>query len=142
MAEGCSAKHGWKLQAPPPSAGRLALGAWGERVAERYLEGLGMVVVERNWRVRDGELDIVAWDPEGRRWTVVEVKTRTSEAFGHPFEALSAAKRARMWRVGVAWIAEHRDLVQGRRLRFAALGLIGPDPATARLELLPDLDVR
>ncbi|WP_404433303.1 YraN family protein [Microbacterium lacus] len=115
-------------------------GRAGEDRAAHHFESTGFTIIDRNWRCRAGEIDLVALSRD--EIVVVEVKARTSEAFGHPFEALSAAKRARMWRVGVAWIAEHRDLVQGRRLRFAALGLIGPDPATAQLELLPDLDVR
>ncbi len=115
-------------------------GRAGEDRAARHFESTGYTIVDRNWRCRAGEIDLVAVSRD--EVVVVEVKTRTSEAFGHPFEALNDAKRSRMWRVAMAWVAEHRDIVQGRRLRFAALGLIGADPATALLELLPDLDVR
>lgn len=121
-------------------AAKDEFGRAGEDRAARHLESTGFTIVDRNWRCRAGEIDLVALSRE--EVVVVEVKTRTSDAFGHPFEALNALKRARLWRVGMAWIAEHRDLVQGRRLRFAAIGLIGADPATARLELLSDLDVR
>ncbi|MGC5626740.1 YraN family protein [Georgenia sp. Z1344] len=128
-------------QAPPPSAGRLALGAWGERVAERYLEGLGMVVVERNWRVRDGELDIVAWDPEGRRWTVVEVKTRRSTTFGDPVEAVTADKAARLRRLSRAWVVARatrarpwdpeagQEAYRGARIGIDVIGVLLTDGA-------------
>ncbi|MSY98262.1 MAG: YraN family protein, partial [Actinobacteria bacterium] len=64
-----------------------ALGQYGEEVAARYLSGLGMKVIERNWRCEFGEIDIVA--SEGIALVVCEVKTRSSEAFGSPFEAIT-----------------------------------------------------
>ena len=72
---------------------------------------------------------------------VVEVKTRRGEGFGHPFEAIDARKRTRLWRLAVEWAAAHRDAVQGRRLRIDAIGLTGADPRTARLEHLIDVEV-
>ena len=52
-----------------------------------------------------------------------------------------ARKRARLWRLAVAWTAAHRDSMQGRRLRIDAIGLTGADPRTARLEHLVDVEV-
>ncbi len=71
----------------------------------------------------------------------VEVKTRRGDAFGHPFEAIDARKRVRLWRLAVAWANAHRDVVRGRRLRIDAVGLTGADPATALLEHLVDVEV-
>lgn len=116
------------------------LGRAGETRAARHLESLGYSIVDRNWRCRAGEIDLVA--TIGRELVVVEVKTRSGPGFGHPFEAIDGAKKARLWRLAMAWIAEHREIVQGRRLRFAAIGIVGADPATATLEILPDLDLR
>ncbi|TDN92702.1 YraN family protein [Microbacterium sp. BK668] len=110
------------------------LGRAGEDRAARHLEALGYEVLSRNWRAPGGELDLVV--ASAAEIVVVEVKTRRSEAFGHPFEAVDGVKKARLWRLAMAWIAAHRDLVQGRRLRIDAVGLIGPDPATAALEHL------
>ena len=67
-----------------------AVGAYGERVAERFLLEAGLVVLERNWRCPFGEIDIVARD--GDCLVVCEVKTRSSPAFGHPVEAVTAVK--------------------------------------------------
>ncbi|WP_203579644.1 YraN family protein [Microbacterium hibisci] len=115
------------------------LGRAGEDRAARYFEERGFTVLARNWRCRDGEIDLVVAD----RMTVavVEVKTRRGEGFGHPFEAIDARKRVRLWRLAVAWASAHRDLVQGRRLRIDAVGLTGATVEAARLEHLVDVEV-
>lgn len=82
-----------------------AVGAYGERVAVRHLCSAGMVVLDRNWRGRDGvagELDIVARDGD----TVVfcEVKTRRGTAFGSPAEAVTPAKARRIRALAAAWL--------------------------------------
>jgi putative endonuclease len=58
-----------------------------------------------------------------------------------PVRGDDARKRARLWRLAVAWAAAHRDVVQGRRLRIDAIGLTGAAPASARLEHLVDVEV-
>lgn len=121
-------------------AAKDELGRAGEDRAVRHLQELGYAVLDRNWRCRAGEIDIVA--SIGSDLVIVEVKTRRSEDFGHPLAAINAVKRARLWRLAMAWIAEHRHPVKGGRLRFAAIGVLGPDPATGRVEMLPDLELR
>lgn len=77
------------------------VGARGEQFAAEHLEALGIEVLERNWRCRAGELDIVARD--GEQVVCVEVKTRTSLSFGHPFEAVTPQKLARLRRLVTLW---------------------------------------
>ena len=67
-----------------------AVGAYGERLAARYLLEAGMQVLDRNWRCDQGEVDIVAMDD--RCLVVVEVKTRRSLAFGPPVEAVTPSR--------------------------------------------------
>ncbi|GAA0279365.1 YraN family protein [Cryptosporangium japonicum] len=81
---------------------KQAVGAYGERVALRYLEQAGLVVLDRNWRCAAGELDIVA--REGDALVVCEVKTRRGERHGTPAEAVIAAKAARLRRLAMHWI--------------------------------------
>lgn len=118
-------------------AAKDVLGRAGEERAAQYLEQCGYVVLDRNWRITDGEIDLVV----ARRdeLVVVEVKTRRGEAYGHPFEAIDQRKQSRLWRLAVAWIAAHPAEAQGRRLRLDAIAIIGPDPATGVLEHLEDL---
>jgi putative endonuclease len=118
-------------------AAKDVLGREGEDRAARHFQSRGYEVLERNWRTRDGEIDLVVARPG--QLVVVEVKTRRSEGFGHPFEAIDARKQHRLWRLAVAWIAAHPDAAQGRRLRLDAVAIIGPDPATAALEHIEDL---
>ena len=84
-----------------------AVGRYGERVAVRYLEAAGMRVLARNWRCRDGELDVVALD--GGCLVVCEVKTRRSGVCGSPAEAVTPAKLVRLRRLTAAWRAERGE---------------------------------
>ncbi|HEU5223571.1 MAG TPA: YraN family protein [Candidatus Lumbricidophila sp.] len=77
------------------------LGARGEQLAADHLEALGMEILTRNWRCREGELDIVARD--GADLVCVEVKTRSTTSFGHPFEAVTAQKLSRLRRLAALW---------------------------------------
>jgi putative endonuclease len=73
---------------------RQQLGAEGEaRVADHY-EARGYTLLERNWRCRDGELDLVL--RTGRTLVICEVKTRSSAAFGTPAEAVTRVKQAKL----------------------------------------------
>lgn len=120
--------------------GRMAekdeVGRAGEQRAVEHLRSMGYRILDRNWRCPQGEIDIVA--TRERELVVVEVKTRRSEAYGHPLEAIDARKSARLWRLAAAWIAAHPDDARGRRLRVDAIALVGTDPASARLEHLED----
>ncbi len=68
----------------------MKLGEWGEEQAERYLRKKGYLVVEKNFRCRLGEIDIIAM--EGAKLVFIEVKTRKSQSFGLPCEAVNTMK--------------------------------------------------
>lgn len=112
-------------------------GRAGEQRAVEHLTGLGYRILDRNWRCRQGELDIVA--ARAGELVAVEVKTRRSDRFGHPFEAVDARKRARLWRLACAWTVANPSLSHGRRLRVDVIGITGPDPRDASLEHLEDV---
>ncbi|WP_125132126.1 YraN family protein [Microbacterium sp. 10M-3C3] len=108
------------------------LGRAGEERAARYLSGRGYEILDRNWRCPQGEIDIVAVD--GRRLVVAEVKTRRSDRFGHPLEAVDRRKAQRLWRLAMAWIRAHPEQARGRMLRLDAIAIVGDDPAMGALE--------
>lgn len=84
---------------------RRRLGQWGENVAALHLEAGGLALVERNWRCRSGEIDLVARD--GETIVFVEVKTRRGRDFGAPEEALTAHKAKKLMQLGEIYMAEH-----------------------------------
>lgn len=118
-------------------AAKDELGRAGETRAAVHLHSLGYEILDRNWRSREGELDLVA--TRERELAIVEVKTRRSLEYGHPFEAIDERKRARLWRLALGWVREHPEQARGRELRLHAIGIVGPDPADASLEHLRDL---
>ncbi|MDD7541137.1 MAG: YraN family protein [Mobiluncus porci] len=82
------------------------LGLAGEDMAVWFLEASGYEIVDRNWRCRIGEVDIVALTPE-MQLAFVEVKTRSSHRHGTPGEAITYPKLSRMRRVMGAWFSVH-----------------------------------
>lgn len=98
---------------------RAEIGALGEQLAVDHLRGLGLQIVERNWRCRYGELDVVAAD--GRILVFVEVKTRTGDQFGGAVAAVTPAKVRRLRRLAGLWLAEHRDAWAAVRLDVVAI---------------------
>lgn len=81
-------------------------GAFGEEVAAQYLLARGDEILDRNWRIREGEIDLVTLGVDGF-FHFTEVKTRSSLAFGHPLEAITPEKAHRMARLALAWLATH-----------------------------------
>lgn len=118
-------------------AAKDELGRAGEERAAQHLTGCGYTVLARNWRCAQGEIDIVA--TQGDHLAVVEVKTRRTAAFGHPFEAIDRRKRRRLWQLAQAWIIENPQVARGRVVRLEAIGIIGADPARGSIEHLVDI---
>ena len=99
-----------------------ALGRYGEELAARHLIEDGFVVLERNWRCEDGEIDIVARD--GETLVVCEVKTRSSTRYGSPFEAITERKLHRLERLGMRWMRERG--VRPQRMRVDIVSVLRP----------------
>jgi len=95
------------------SHARRALGAAGEEAVARWYARAGYSVLARNWRVREGEIDLVA--RRGATIVFCEVKTRRGDAFGTPAEAVTARKQARLRTLAVRWLAAfdaHADVLR------------------------------
>jgi putative endonuclease len=112
------------------------LGRAGESLAVDYLRREGFTIIERNWRCPSGEIDIVARD--GETTVFVEVKTRTSLATGHPFEALHRNKIARMRRLAGLWCEGH-PTVRGD-IRLDAIAVLSPSLDAPSIEHLRMVD--
>jgi putative endonuclease len=93
---------------------RRRLGIAGEDAVARWYEAAAYEVLDRNWRCRDGELDLVV--RRGSTLVFCEVKTRASTRFGAPVEAVTATKQRRLRTLATRWLAEHD--ARRRTLRF------------------------
>jgi putative endonuclease len=89
------------------TSSRAALGDAGERLAERRLTALGWQIIERKWRVRGGEIDLIALD--GDELVFVEVKTRRGSPQGTAEEAVDARKAARLIALGDRYVGDHPE---------------------------------
>lgn len=101
-----------------------AVGAYGERVAARALVDLGMVIIARNWRCPTGEIDIIARD--GESIVFCEVKTRRSQNFGAPAEAVNPIKVRKLRALAATWLAVNPEM-RGD-VRFDVMS-VWPQPA-------------
>jgi putative endonuclease len=110
-------------------AAKDVLGRRGEDLAAAYLTEQGLVVLDRNWRCRLGELDIVATD--STRLVVCEVKTRSGTRYGLPAEAVDARKARRIRLLAGAWLAAHR--VPWVEVRYDVLAVLVEPGAPARV---------
>lgn len=100
-------------------AAKDRVGRTGEELARSWLERNGMEILDANWRCPVGELDIVALD--GDELAFVEVKTRTSTAFGHPAESITREKLARLRRLAGSWLEAHEVHASGMRIDVVAI---------------------
>jgi putative endonuclease len=102
---------------------RRSLGATGEQLAAEHLIRRGYAILDRNFRTRAGELDIVA----ANRYTLVFVEVKTLRAGGErrPFDAINLRKRAKVRRMASAWLAARgANRPRLRELRFDAIGIV------------------
>jgi putative endonuclease len=101
---------------------RHRLGQRGEQLAAEHLARRGFDIVERNFRTRWGELDIVAFD--GRTLAFCEVKTRRLSCAGaEPLDAVRAHKRSQVRKMAGQWLLERADRPYAEVIRFDAIGV-------------------
>ncbi|MFC6706303.1 YraN family protein [Flexivirga alba] len=117
---------------------RRELGRRGEEEAARYLQLQGLTVIERNWRCREGEIDLVALDDTGDCLVVVEVKTRTSERFGRPVEAVTPVKARRLRVLAARWLADHP--IATPNVRIDVIGVLWRPGGLLEIEHIQGVD--
>jgi putative endonuclease len=112
------------------------IGVRGEDLACAELERQGLQVLERNWRCRLGEIDIVAAEAGASGLTMVfcEVKCRSGLGFGHPLEAITFTKRRTLRQLAAVWMRQHR--VKASAIRLDAIGVVlapGEEPSVTHV---------
>lgn len=113
-------------------AAKDELGKRGEKIAAAFLEDAGFEIIGRNWRCPQGEIDLIA--REGGELVFVEVKTRSSTAFGHPLEAITVQKLARLRRLAQSWCEAHPGAYRG--IRIDAVAVLAPARGAVQLDHL------
>jgi putative endonuclease len=111
-----------------------ATGAVGEELAASYLRERGYVILERNFRCKGGEVDIVARD--GATLVFVEVKARRSMVYGVPQLAVTPFKQRQIARAAQYWLAKNHKV--GSAARFDVLAILLPAGAAAVVEHIPN----
>ena len=101
------------------SRARMNLGKRGEDLATAELERSGYEIVDRNWRCRAGEVDIVARRDDA--WVFFEVRTRRGRNFGTPEESVTPAKQERMTEVALEYLVAHEEEDPDWQMGFVAV---------------------
>ncbi|HHL35609.1 MAG TPA: YraN family protein [Desulfobulbaceae bacterium] len=96
-----------------------SVGRYGEDIAAAWLSEHGYVIVERNYRRRFGEVDIIA-EQDGYL-VFIEVKTRSSSRFGTPFDAVTLKKQQQLSRIAGEYLQHHGQT--NTRCRFDVLAV-------------------
>jgi putative endonuclease len=104
-----------------PNDHRARLGRLGERLALEHYVRLGFRLLERNYRVRAGELDLIVYD--GRTIVFAEVKTRRAGGWD-PLEAITHTKQRRLRVLAASWLSDQRSPPRATELRFDAVGVV------------------
>jgi putative endonuclease len=121
---------------------RQKLGRRGEEIAARHMERAGWRIVARNYRVREGEIDLIA--ARGRTLVFCEVKTlvhrgRPARGPANPVESVGYRKQVQVRRIARAWLAQHADRRLGvADLRLDVIGVVlSPDGRLLHLDHIP-----
>lgn len=99
------------------------IGAAGEDLAVRMLKECGYQIIDRNWRCRFGELDVICRDPRSARLVFAEVKTRTTQQYGGARRGIGREKYSRLRQLVSLWISRHPDLGQGCGVRIDLIAI-------------------
>jgi putative endonuclease len=108
----------------------LRVGDRGENAASEHLEAQGYRILARNYRCRDGEIDLVA-DDQGVL-VFVEVKTRSPSAYGSPRDAVTPAKRRKLARTAAHYMLAHTEQERAYRADIVEVGMLRGAVAAVR----------
>lgn len=111
---------------PPPSNGNKGTGELGEEIAANFLIARGFRILERNFRCKGGEVDIIARDPGDKSLVFVEVKARRGLSYGVPQLAVTPFKQRQISKAALTWLSKNR--LHDTNARFDVIAIIlAPD---------------
>jgi putative endonuclease len=107
---------------PPESGGNKGTGELGEEVAAEFMTARGYRILERNFRCKGGEVDIIARDPGDRSLVFIEVKARRGLSYGVPQLAVTPFKQRQISKAALTWLAKNR--LHDQNARFDVLAIL------------------
>ena len=116
----------------PPTLNNRGIGDLGEDLAVSFLEGKRYRILERNYRCKGGEVDIVARDPRDKSLVFVEVKARRDLSYGVPQLAVTPFKQRQISKAALTWLARHRS--QDANARFDVIAILFADGGAPTIE--------
>ncbi len=111
-----------------------SLGFEGEELAEKFLEKLGYKILEKNYRTKFGEIDLIGID--GDAVAFIEVKLRSGKRYGNPSEAIDHKKRSQIGRVALHFLSRKR--MNNFICRFDTVSLLPAEKGNYECELIKD----
>ena len=111
---------------------RKSLGKFGEDLVRKHLKKSGCRILEQNYQIKMGEIDLIVED--ARTVVFVEVKTRTSSAYGSPFDAVTPLKQRQMSKVALEYLG--RNHLHDRPARFDVASVQVEDGSPPKLEII------
>lgn len=111
-----------KAPSPPLPCGNKGTGELGEEVAVNFLAARHYQIVERNYRCKGGEVDIIARDPDNSSLVFVEVKARRSLSYGVPQLAVTPFKQRQISKAALTWLAKKR--LHDTNARFDVIAIL------------------
>jgi putative endonuclease len=112
-----------KSPSPPPApGGNKGTGELGEEVATNFLIARGYRILERNFRCKGGEVDIIARDPGDKSLVFIEVKARRSLSYGVPQLAVTPFKQRQISKAALTWLSKNR--LHDHNARFDVIAIL------------------
>jgi putative endonuclease len=121
-------KNASSTQEGPLPMDNKGIGDLGENLAAAFLESNNYRILERNYRCKGGEVDIVARDPRDKSLVFVEVKTRRDLSYGVPQLAVTPFKQRQISKAALTWLAKNRQQDTNARFDVIAILLKEGDP--------------
>lgn len=118
MTVSCNAKSAGRSIVP---TSKRAQGQFYEAAAEKYLIGCGLTPIERNFVIKGGELDLIM--QEGETIVFVEVRYRTSQAYGHAAETVTRAKMNKLIKAATVWLSKKGLSIYSTDFRFDLIAM-------------------
>ncbi|MFH0986008.1 MAG: YraN family protein [Candidatus Omnitrophota bacterium] len=119
---------------PHPAPFRISLGDRGETAACNFLKEKGYEILEKNYRCKLGEIDVIA--RRAGRLAFIEIKTRTSDRFGMPQEAVGLRKQEKIFKIAAWYLKEKR--LERTPVAFDVVAVLWKEGQGPEMRLFPD----